>query len=162
MRIIPDVWNYEVMQYINLETLYKLLFVSKLINISCSKKPVNILIDITPKSRNHYQYIPKNVRIKSLDLRSYRPGATKVRDHHLKHLTGLLELELYKNQTITDNSVKHLINLEHLTIGTPIYTITDESVKHLKNLKILILANSNNISHQMTDYLRNKGVRIQY
>ncbi len=74
----------------------------------------------------------------------------KLTDDILQNLPYLQELNLENNESITDDGIEHLSNLQSLCLND---NITDNSIKKLLNLKALSLGNNNEITTDSIKHL---------
>lgn len=71
MNILPEIWKYKILQYIDEDIYDKLLLVNKQINIYCRTRKTNIIIRLDNESTKFKKLIKRN-NIKIILNVSYR------------------------------------------------------------------------------------------
>ena len=166
--LYKDIWI-SIIQFIDdKKTLYNLRIISKYMRIYVDNYATPTL---KIKNMNQYHKIPfrkckfiinyarkfndKDINVignRLIELNLWRNN--KITDNSLKTLTNLTKLNLVRNNIITDNGLKTLTNLTELNLSNN-NTITNNGLKTLTNLTELDLTRNNMITNNGLNTLTN-------
>jgi hypothetical protein len=148
--IAPDIWKYIILPYVTKPLYGKIICLNQELNNYCQEGLTTINIKISNNKEEILKWsIRKNIYITlSLDNNS------TITDDSLKLLVNLRTLYLDNNSTITDDSLKLLVNLRTLYLSYN-STITDDSLKLLVNLRTLYLSYNSTITDDSLKLLIN-------
>lgn len=163
-KFIDYIFNNYILKYNLLETIIHLPIIEDKINYHlknnvCNTKFINYLIDNNLKIRylKVCNSLPDNLinyltDINYLDIYEKYNHSDNITNDKIKKFTKLTHLNI-ETLYVSNEGLKYLPNLTHLTIKNSIY-ITDEGLKYLPNLTHLHLKDYNEITDDGIKHLK--------